>query len=437
MRPHRRLAAVSLGCLGLVWVAVPAWAHDQSSVHSVSFNDDNSNTERDSPDDGDRILGTDYVVGHARMDDGVDQWRIEMRPEVGGEVTFCDKTAPAGSDFGTDYYFRCNWDTTRLGNMSDLAPKGTLGTGPASPNGRYVITITAWNKGRSQGVLSSAIPREAHVVSTTRTVIVQNPVSAPTGVSRSYDSNTGRVTVTWAPNPEPDVQKYVIQEKRGSGGWENVGERPHGANSFEKALSDVGTYQYRVAAVRPEVAQSSFSEGSPLEVAASPPPPSATPDGSAQPPGPEPGVTVLETPTTATTTQPGAIAAPGGSRPPAGGGGSGLFARPSVNSLPRPSAPKTTPTTIDTGYSAELPYDTAPKTQKGVLADDEELAGAEQPQSMTKLINVPRPRDPRSLLVPMAGGLTIFVFAMQMTYVVRRRPALVQIDDDFGDWMGL
>jgi hypothetical protein len=145
-------------------------------------------------------------------------------------------------------------------------------------------------------------------------------------------------------------------------------------------------------------------------------------------------VTVLEPPTTSTTVQAGAIA-PGGARPPAGG--SGLFNRPSAGSLPRPSAPKTTPTTVDTGYSDQLPYDTAPKTQNGILDDPEELAGAEQPQSITKLITVPNPRDPRSLLVPLAGGLTIFVFAMQMTYFVRRRPALVEVDDDFGDWTGI
>lgn len=39
--------------------------------------------------------------------------------------------------------------------------------------------------------------------------------------------------------------------------------------------------------------------------------------------------------------------------------------------------------------------------------------------------------------MPLAGGLAIFVFAMQMTYVVRKRPAMAHMDDDFNDWMGL
>ena len=37
----------------------------------------------------------------------------------------------------------------------------------------------------------------------------------------------------------------------------------------------------------------------------------------------------------------------------------------------------------------------------------------------------------------MAGGLAMFVFAMQVTYPIRRRPALAPVEDDFGDWMGL
>jgi hypothetical protein len=413
-------------------MAAPAAAHDQGGVHSVSWIDQDPN---DSPGDPDgrveRLYGLDFVAAKAQFDDDIARWRVEMRPEAGGDPAFCDKSGPWNGVLS----FRCNWDTTRLGDMTNLAKDQALGGGPIAPNGRYVITVTVWNVGRDQGLISSAIPPEAHVLSPTRTVILQNPVSPPGGVSRSYDSNTGKVTVTWAPSPEPDIQKYIIQEKKGSGGWDTVGERPHGATSFDRQLSDVGSYQYRVAAVRPEVAQSGFSESSPLEVAAPPPPPGAVAE-SPGPAGPEPGVTTFDEPTTSTTVQGGAIAAPGGAARPPAGGGSSLFARPSVGSLPRPPAPKTTPTTIDTGYSAELPYSTPQKTQNGVLEDDQELAGDEAPQSMTRIITVPRPRDPRALLVPLAGGLTIFVFAMQLTYVVRKRPALAQMDDDFGDWTG-
>jgi hypothetical protein len=49
---------------------------------------------------------------------------------------------------------------------------------------------------------------------------------------------------------------------------------------------------------------------------------------------------------------------------------------------------------------------------------------------------VPRPRDTRALLIPLASGLALFVFAMQCTVVLRRRPAMSTAEDDFGDWLG-
>lgn len=426
-RPPRRLAAAALGLAALAGLTAPASAHDKAGVHEIHWVDQDPN---DSPNDGDRLYGIDFVAVHAQMDDGIARWRVEMQPKAGGPPAFCDKTG----SWDADLWFRCNWDTAHIGDMTGLEPDQALASNVVSANGEYVLTVKVWNKGRSGcSILCTNYVAEEHVLTPSRTVILQNPVSAPTGVNRSYDSNTGKVTVTWAASPEPDIQKYIIQEKKGSGGWETVGERPHGATSYDRQITDVGTFQYRVAAERPQVAQSGYSEAAPLEIAA-PPPPASGGEAPAGPAGPEPGVTVLgEEPTTSTTVQGGAVAPPGGFRPPAGGGSS-LFARPSVTGIPRPSAPKTTPTTIDTGYSAELPYNTAPKTQNGVLEDGQELAGAEEPQSMTKIITVPRPRDPRSLLVPLAGGLTLFVFAMQMTYVVRKRPALAQIDDDFSDW---
>ena len=55
---------------------------------------------------------------------------------------------------------------------------------------------------------------------------------------------------------------------------------------------------------------------------------------------------------------------------------------------------------------------------------------------------MPKPRDTRQLLIFMAISLTLFVFAMQLTVLVRRsKPALAgaapeQYHDDFDDWLG-
>ena len=67
----------------------------------------------------------------------------------------------------------------------------------------------------------------------------------------------------------------------------------------------------------------------------------------------------------------------------------------------------------------------------------EELAeGGDEPQSIMPGVTVPRPRDTRALLIPLAAGLALFVFAMQCTVVLRRRPAMSTTEDDFGaGWM--
>jgi hypothetical protein len=84
----------------------------------------------------------------------------------------------------------------------------------------------------------------------------------------------------------------------------------------------------------------------------------------------------------------------------------------------------------DDGFSATLPYNQ--REQGGELVDefeDDEVA-------MIPGTPVPDPRDTRALLIPLAAGLALFVFAMQCTVVLRRRPAMSNADDDFGDWIG-
>ena len=51
-------------------------------------------------------------------------------------------------------------------------------------------------------------------------------------------------------------------------------------------------------------------------------------------------------------------------------------------------------------------------------------------------VTVPRPRDTRALLIPLALGLLVFVLAMQLMFVLRSRPALATVEDDFGEWIG-
>ena len=52
-------------------------------------------------------------------------------------------------------------------------------------------------------------------------------------------------------------------------------------------------------------------------------------------------------------------------------------------------------------------------------------------------VKVPKPQDARSVLIPMASALVVFMLAMQLMVWVRRKPpVLAAVEDDFDDWMG-
>ena len=433
MRTLRIFAAAGLAALSLVALAPVAFAHDQGGIHRVRWGDD-------APSDGERMFGTDFVTASAHMNDGVGRWRIEMKPVSGAAPFFCETDVPGKP---TDLDFRCDWDTTRSGSVVNGNPSGAA----FSVNGKYVITVTVWNAGSDGGLLSRPMPSEAHVLQPTRTVTVENPVSAPTGVVRAFDSGSRTATVSWNANPEPDVERYVIEESSDGGKtWSKAGERPAGSTSFQRPIEQPGTYQYRVAALRPEVKQSGWSVTDPLEVAAAPVATTTTGGGGQAPVEGDPGAPFVPGPAQPAPSPPAHGNPPSPSKPIFGTGTGGAFSftlpssRPSVPSPGRPQV--TTTTEFDPGYSEKLPYKARANTASSD-ANQPELAGGDEegPQTMTKIVRIPRPRDPRALLVPLAAGLALFVFSMQVTHFLRRRPVLAAGEDDFshlsdfGDWM--
>ncbi len=429
---RRSLASAALALLFFLAAVPMASAHDEAGTHHVTWG-------ADAPEDGDTLFGSDFVTARAEIDDGVKKWRIEMKPESGGAPFFCETDVP-NNPLVTDLKFRCDWNTARSGSVVNQKPAEA----GFAVNGRYVITVTVWNHGRNRGLLTPAIEGDvAHVLQPTRTVIVQNPVSQPTGIVRTFDSGSRTATIGWHANPEPDIEKYVIQETTDGGKtWAKVGERPGGSTSFQRPVERPGTYRYRVSAVRPGVEQSPWTVTDPLEVAATPEPTPTTSDAGQPPAGGDGGVPFVPgaaQPSPPSPVTPG-TAAPAAPRPSFGGGtGIGSFTLPSS----RPSVPAgrpqvTTTTEFDPGYSQTLPYKPKAGGDASPEGEEQELAGGEEetPQSMTRIITIPRPRDTRALLVPLAAGLTLFVFAMQITYFIRQRPALATVEDDFDDWMG-
>jgi len=444
MRKLLAAAILALLSVSLVTTAVRAADIPDSPDHFIDW-------QQETPADGIRINGPDvHVSASARFRDGVLNWEVDLRPQgpdgnpvPGVEPRVCrqDIAQTANGRYPTEVYIDCPWDTTKGGRDNNAG---------LSMNGVYTIEVTVANAGDPVGLTGRRPPRTTYGLyqdpskQLWREVLVDNPVSDPTGVGRSYDSGSRTLTVNWNANPEPDIDKYIIQEKVGSGSWSKVGERPRGSTNFQKAIDKVGTYQYRVSAVRPEVAQSGWATTDPLDVTTTET--TATTSGGAPGQAPpdsgDPGVFVPTGAPDPPNTAPGG-SSPSTAQPKPGAGptfgGFPIFSAPSGRSgssgavAPRPQ--NTTTTEFDPGFSGTLPYKAKTPTTDG--GGQSALPGDDVPPQTLPGLPIPRPRDVRALLVPLAGGLATFVFAMQMTFLLKRRPALAPVEDDFDDWLGL
>ena len=461
---RRLIAAVSLAALGLTLTVPLATAHDQQWVHEFAWT---TSPDPSTAPDGSVVWSNDELVAaKITMNDGVKSWDVVIRPVNGGQASTCheDLATDRNGNYPPTVYINCPWDTTRAKNH--ILPGPTPGSVASKPrpttpdeprrtwqsqdlgpsvNGKYTIEIIAYNAGRGAGLVSPAIPSEAHHLYQSgsnpprwREVWVVNGIAQPAGVSSAYDPATGKVAVTWAPNPEPDVS-YIVQEKVGDGKWSSGVTVPGNANRFERA-ADAGTYQFRVAAQRPAptrddggaTKRSEFVASQAVEVVP-PPPPTAAGANNADgvPAGGEPGVFIPETPSS--TSPPGSPGSgsrkpPRSTARPAGGSRpSGGFSRPTGSTAPVDAEAEGMGP--DEGFSSVLPYNEQRDGFIDDLGDDEE-----EEVSMLPGVPVPRPRDTRALLVPMAAGLALFVLAMHGIVFFRGRPALAGGADDFDDF---
>ncbi len=410
---------------------------------------------------------------------GVKAWKIVIQPAGGGAPSTCAETiSPANGTYQDDAYLLCPWDTTRAVDRTlpdgQTTPTGTVGDqnfqrnwvladhGPAV-NGPYTIQVTVWSAGQHCVLgLCSVNPSKDNgtdyelyqdpAAQHWRQVYVVNGVAAPTGVNATFDQPSNRINVTWAPNPEPDVS-YLVQEKVGGGNWAPIATVPGSATNYVRTVGQPGQYQYQVAAMRPAptagnpsaTKTSNYVAAQAVTVNAVSPPTTAAPGSSADPGGApagpdgpsgfidhsgDNGVVASGAGSTSTTAVGSHV--PGSAKgTPAGAHSSGSKSASGGSAAGDGEADGEGP---DTGFSSTLPY-----TQDG-SADGLGSGNEESPESMSKLVNVPRPQDARALLIPLAGALAMFVLAAQGMYLLRRRAPVgaggVAIEDDFDDWMG-
>jgi hypothetical protein len=396
-----------------------------------------------SPDDGARLAGqTVHVKAKVAFDGGVKSWAVEALAPDGADYpgygTICEK-----AEGGSPGYVNidCVWDTTGYPNDG----------GPAQ-NRPYVVRITAQGGPRSGMFSNGQAPAPRHE---DRAVTVSNPVSSPRDVHLGWVDSSRQATVQWQPNPEPDITSYVVQERFGDGPWKSVGQAGGKVTTFTRNLSAPGTYRYQVAALRAagsgtDTIQSAWSgpAGEPKQIVVSEPKRPATTTTTTEPsaeaagdPGPPagpagPGDPAAPSPLSASGTvndpaAPGAPA-PDGSTPDASRNGAAVtpiqpgtpgsvrsggatVGGPVAALAAKPGSPAKVDESEgpDTGFSSALPYK---QTDANADKEDGEAVGR-------VLVGLPESiggEDARHLLIPLAAGLLLFVFAMHALYASHR-----------------
>ncbi len=392
-----------------------------------------------SPDEGARLAGQSvHIKAKVGVYGGVKGWAVEAVAPEGADYpgygTLCEKVE-GGSPASVN--IDCVWDTT-----------GYPDDGGSAQNRPYVVRISA--HGSRSGSTFSSTPHQEQ-----RNVTVSNPVSAPRDVRLGWVDNTRQATIRWQPNPEPDIASYVVQERLGDGPWKNVGQAGGKVTTFTRDLSAPGTYRYQVAALRSagsgtDTIQSAWAGPAaepkqvvvpepkrPETTTTTTPPYSADGAGAPGDSGP-PADPAVPSPGAA----PGAANDPAtGSPPPGSAAGQGGLLSPIQPGSPgsvksggatvggtgpgRPAQPGQLPDEPeteepDTGFSSELPY-----KQSGETAEDGDVG-----RMLVALPEAIGGDETRQVLVPLAAGLLLFVFAMHALYLARRAAPEAPLDTE-------
>lgn len=311
--------------------------------------------------------------------------------------TFCTQTYPAGDPLNGVEPTRSAelafvWNTHKLpgatGSNSCNGGNPTLGTA-LSTNNKYHIKVVAQTHGVQPAPPSTSPPKSTDILK------VNNTPSKPSGVKLGYNEGSDTITVEWASNPEPDVADYRIQECKVSrssqpcegNAWKTVQD---GYPDTKVAFGGdgPGVYRYRVLALRPDadgatmVSDPASAQGDPTEIEIKEKP--ATTETSAPQVAGE----------TTETTQP----AP----------------RTVVRERPTRRVQRAAPQVVqriveeEPGYNTELPYQ-----------DEEAISGLPIDDSGDG-------EGQRAILIPLAGGALLLVFAMQVHYLNRRANSTLQ-----------
>lgn len=414
-RVRRPITVVTAGLIATSLLAVPDPA---GAAHYEVAWDENVSPADNAAVAGEVTLKLAITSLLATTHGKVEEWRLELWRGTTPLGALCaDDYGSTGDD---EVPVELEWDTRYLPGPSepslacDTATPSLPGTPDAyTRNGAH--TLKVWvktNDGSLAGALSEARAHE-HVFD--RTIKVDNEPSMPTGVTASFNATTQRMIVSWNANQEPDVSGYVVDQcvlasaqTCSSSDWARVAN-PSGLNtvSVSLAVTDPGVYRYRVAAKRPraesgEFLSSAAQSGSvALEEGEFDPSPTTTVGGDGTGGG---GGGSTDGPAGTESGDDGS----GTTGPGDEGSGSTGSRRGRGGESDRGLPPRLVDRTeVDAGYEEALPYGAKPLDETGGAL---EIAA----------------RGVGLASIPIAGGLLLFVFAMQMRYLSRRAgtPAL-------------
>ena len=204
------------------------------------------------------------------------------------------------------------------------------------------------------------------------------PPAQVTGLNATYDPGSKNVGLAWNPNTEKDLLGYrVLRNPPGPAGFETVGGLVTGTTFTDPGID--AEHRYQVIAVR--AGPDGRIEGKASAIV------TAGPDAP-QPTAPQVG--------------------PPNRRRPATSGTSTRGNRPSVR--------RRTATTVDTGFSRDLPFDPSQTTTTQVPTTSTEPEG----QAAVLAEFDDDDDDPRATLVPIAGGLALLMSAVHMRLLSKR-----------------
>lgn len=322
---------------------------------------------------------------------GIYEYWVEFHHSSGAK-TFCHEQHrdedgnPAPVNEALTLKFK--WDTNRRPTTDDAgASKACDGGNPTLPSGGAALDNGEWTIVARATLWDRFGITEPVSNDTSKTVGVANAPATPTGVKLKYKESSDKITVSWNANPESghDSIAYQVDEctvdrsSKPCGSWKTVD------SVFETSLTakrtKPGIYRYRVIALR------SDADGTGVIASA----------GAATPQSDPTEIEVEEDPDpTTSTTEPEE---------------SSTTAEPETRTVVQPTrrvqraAPQVLQTIVeeDSGYEDELPYDDE-EAISGLPIDGNNEDGDGQ----------------LSTLVPLAGGLTLLIFALQLWYLNNR-----------------